>query len=98
MFKVYFPVLLNLVVVYCSKEHSSVKIMIFILLSLPPRFVPPILKGYLKQLMSAFIFMVMWPVLPNLVCDILFYGALYISPIHAVTEVVNRVRELVNHR
>jgi len=60
-------------------------------------FVPPILKGYLKQLMSAFMFMVMWPVLPSLVCDILFYGALYISPIHAITEVVNRVRELVNH-
>ncbi|XP_005103431.1 bifunctional apoptosis regulator [Aplysia californica] len=54
----------------------------------------PIIKLYLKQLMSAFMFMVVWPVVPSLVCDALFYGALYISPVHASMEVYNKFRAL----
>lgn len=54
----------------------------------------PLIKIYLKQLMSAFMFMVLWPVVPTLLCDILFYGALYISPIHALLEVCSKFREL----
>ncbi|GFO16049.1 bifunctional apoptosis regulator [Plakobranchus ocellatus] len=51
-------------------------------------------KQHLKQLTSAFMFMVLWPIIPHLICDIFFYGALYISPLQASLTVYQRFTTL----
>ncbi|CAL1527053.1 unnamed protein product [Lymnaea stagnalis] len=48
------------------------------------------IKAWIRHLMSAFIFMVVWPLVPNLICDIFFYGALYISPVQALIAVYKK--------
>ncbi|KAK0053140.1 bifunctional apoptosis regulator [Biomphalaria pfeifferi] len=50
-------------------------------------------KSWLRQLISAFIFMILWPLVPSLLCDIFFYSALYVSPVQAFFAVLNKFRQ-----
>ncbi|KAK3796460.1 hypothetical protein RRG08_009237 [Elysia crispata] len=54
------------------------------------------LKQHLKQLMSAFMVMILWPIIPNLICDMFFYAALYVSPAQASLAVYNKFMALNN--
>ncbi|KAH9504075.1 hypothetical protein Btru_067679 [Bulinus truncatus] len=54
------------------------------------------LKSWIKRVTSAFIFMILWPLVPSLLCDIFFYSALYVSPIQALFAVLDKLRHHEN--
>lgn len=61
-----------------------------------PRDLFDFLKQHMQQLMSAFMVMVLWPIIPNLICDMFFYAALYFSPIQASSSVYHKFVALQN--
>ncbi|RUS89712.1 hypothetical protein EGW08_002530 [Elysia chlorotica] len=61
-----------------------------------PRSLYDLMKSHLKQLTSAFMFMVLWPIIPRVICDMFFYTALYISPVQASLAIYNKFLALNN--
>ncbi|XP_061175304.1 bifunctional apoptosis regulator-like [Saccostrea echinata] len=50
------------------------------------------LKSYGKGLLSMVFFVVIWPVVPSLVCDFLFYSVLFFTPYHNVDKIRKELR------
>ncbi|XP_050394716.1 bifunctional apoptosis regulator [Patella vulgata] len=54
-------------------------------------------KKHFKMLVSISIFVVIWPVVPRLICDFFFYAALYFSPIQLAIQIKNNFLNLRAH-